>query len=87
MSNPNHPSRAALLWQNPCFTSRKRSTVKAKGHFNAQNPHLTNYPQMLDELLKYVYLSKKIEEAYRDHLASVLTEEKNKGSLNKLTTK
>lgn len=71
----SHPSRAALLWQNPCFSARKRSTVKVKNHLNAQNPHLTHYPQMLDELLKYVYMPKKIADAYRVHLAATLTEE------------
>lgn len=77
ISDRAHPSRAALLWQNPCFTSRKRSIVRAKRHFNAQNPHLINYPQMLDELLKYVSFPKRIEEAYRNHLAALLAEGKN----------
>lgn len=75
IANRSHPSRAALLWQNPCFSARKRSMVKAKNHFNAQNPHLTHYPQMLEELLKYVYMPKKIANAYRAHLATILIEE------------
>lgn len=70
-----HPSRAALLWQNLCFSARKRSVVKVKNHLNAQNPHLTHYPQMLEELLKYVYMPKKIADAYRAHLAATLAEE------------
>lgn len=71
----SHPSRAALLWQNPCFSARKRSTVKVKNHLNAQNPHLTHYPQMLEELLKYVYMPKKIADAYRAHPVAMLAEE------------
>lgn len=71
----SHPSRAALLWQNPCFSARRRSTIKAKVHLNAQNPHLTHYPQMLEELQKYVYMPKKIVDAYRAHLAATLAEE------------
>jgi len=71
----SHPSRAALLWQNPCFSARKRSSIRAKNHVNAQNPHLTHYPQMLEELLKYVYMPKKIADAYRAHLAAKLAEE------------
>lgn len=71
----SHPSRSALLWQNPCFSARKRSTVKVKNHLNAQNPHLTHYPQMLEELLKYVYIPNKIADAYRTHLAVTLAEE------------
>ncbi len=75
IANRAHPSRAALLWQNPCFSGRKRSTVRAKEHFNAQNPHLTHYPQMLEELLKYVHMPKKIADAYRAHLISRMAEE------------
>lgn len=75
IARSSHPSRAALLWQNPCFSARHRSTIKAKAHLNAQNPHLTHYPQMLEELLKYVYMPKKIADAYRAHLAGTLAEE------------
>lgn len=75
IANRSHPSRAALLWQNPCFSARRRSVVKVKNHLNAQNPHLTHYPQMLEELLKYVYVPKRIADAYRAHLAATLAEE------------
>lgn len=75
MQRRTHPSRAALLWQNPCFSARKRSSVKVKSHLNAQNPHLTHYPQMLEELLNYVYMPKKIADAYRAHLAATLAED------------
>lgn len=71
----SHPSRPALLWQNPYFSARKRSMVKVKNHLNTQHPHLTHYPQMLEELLKYVYMPKKIADAYRAHLAATVTEE------------
>jgi hypothetical protein len=70
ISERSHPSRAALLWQNPYFSSRRRATVKVKSHFNAQNPHLTHYPQMLDELLKYVFIPPRVADAYRAHLAA-----------------
>lgn len=70
-----HPTRSALLWQNACFSARKRVTVKVKHHINAQNPHLTHYPQMLDELLKYVFIPPKVADAYRAHLAATLSEQ------------
>jgi hypothetical protein len=44
-----HPSRSALLWQNPCFGTRNRTKVKAMNHFSMQNPLLYLYPEMLDE--------------------------------------
>lgn len=77
ISTRTHASRAALLWQNPCFSARKRSTVKVRHHMNLQNPHLTHYPQMLDELLKYVFIPPKIADAYRAHLAVLLAEDEN----------
>ena len=68
-----HPSRSALLWHNPCFASRMRATVKAKSHLNAQNPLLYLYPELLDELLKYVFIPPKLAAAYREHLAQIQT--------------
>ena len=49
---------------------RDGKPAKVKHHLNAQNPHLTHYPQMLDELLKYVFIPPKVADAYRAHLAS-----------------
>jgi HEPN domain-containing protein len=66
-----HPSRPALLWNNPCFGVRKRTTIRAKSHLNAQNPLLYLYPEMLDELVKYVYIPKKLVAGYRQHLAEM----------------
>jgi HEPN domain-containing protein len=66
-----HPSRSALLWHNPCFGARKRATVRARRHFNAQNPLLYLYPEMLDELVKYVFIPQKLSTAYRAHLAEI----------------
>lgn len=69
LDNRKHPSRPALLWNNPCFGNRNRPFVKAKWHLNAINPLLTIYPRMLDELLKFVYLPERLADAYRAHAA------------------
>ncbi|HEX2831359.1 MAG TPA: HEPN domain-containing protein [Burkholderiales bacterium] len=66
-----HPSRSALLWNNPCYGIRKRATVRVKNHLNAQNSHLYLYPAMLDELLKYVFIPRKVADGYRTHLAKM----------------
>ena len=71
MTDKTHPSRSALLWHNPCFGVRSRATVMAKSHFNAQNSLLYLYPEMLDELLKYVFIPKKLVAGYRQHLAEI----------------
>lgn len=73
VSDRKHPSRSALLWHNPCFGVRKRATVMAKNHLNAQNSLLYLYPEMLDELLKYVFIPKKLVTGYRQHLAEIKT--------------
>jgi HEPN domain-containing protein len=66
-----HPSRAALLWHNPCYGIRKRATIRAKNHLNFQNPALYFYPEMLDELVKYVFIPQKLVVGYRQHLAEI----------------
>lgn len=71
LSNPKHPSRSALLWQNATYGVRHRSTVRVKAHLHAQNSLLYLYPEMLDELLKYVFIPGKLIEAYRVHLESI----------------
>jgi hypothetical protein len=68
-----HPSHSALLWHNPCFGVRSRATVKARYHLNAQNSLLYLYPEMLDELLKYVFIPKKLVAGYRQHLLEIKT--------------
>jgi HEPN domain-containing protein len=65
LSRSSHPSRPALLWQNSCFGVRKRSTVRAKDHLSAQDPLLSLYPELLDELLEYVFLPKTLVDHYR----------------------
>lgn len=73
VSDRKHPSRDALLWHNPCFGVRKRATVRAKNHLNAQNALLYLYPEMLDELLKYVFIPKRLVAGYRQHLLEIKT--------------
>lgn len=78
VTDRRHPSRSALLWHNPCFGVRKRVTVRAKTHLNAQNSLLYLYPEMLDELLKYVFIPKKLVASYREHLSQIKTGSKTR---------
>jgi HEPN domain-containing protein len=71
LDEPKHPSRSALLWHNPCFGVRRRATIRAKSHLSAQNPLLYLYPEMLDELVKYVFIPQKLVVGYRQHLAEI----------------
>lgn len=71
LDDKKHPSRSALLWHNPCFGVRKRATIRAKSHLHTQNPLLYLYPEMLDELVKYAFIPKRLVAAYRKHLAEI----------------
>jgi HEPN domain-containing protein len=71
LAKPKHPSRAALLWQNAVYGVRKRSTVRVTNHLSASNPVLYLYPEMLDELLKFIFVPGKLEQGYREHLAEI----------------
>ena len=71
MDAKSHPSRSGLLWNNPFYGVRKRSVVLAKKHLHAVNSTLYLYPEMLDELLKYVFIPDKLVAGYRAQLADV----------------
>ena len=62
----NH-AREPLLWQNAFFGNRSRKTVRLWKWFQAHNAPLYLNPQILDELLKYVYIPPRVEAAYRAH--------------------
>jgi HEPN domain-containing protein len=71
LADTKHPSRSALLWQNATYGVRRRSTVRVRSHLHAQNSLLYLYPEMLDELLKYVFIPGKLVDGYRAHLARI----------------
>ena len=60
LADRSHPARAGLLWQNPRFGTRSRKTIKAKPEFWMINTPLYLFPEMLDELLKYVKIPKDV---------------------------
>lgn len=67
IDNAKHPARNALLWQNGFFGKRVRKKVRLSGWFTANNSPLYLNPHILDEVLKYVFLPKDLESAYRNH--------------------
>jgi hypothetical protein len=66
IGTPNHPAREPLLWQNCFCGERVRRRVKMTNWFKASNAPLYLNPQMLDEVLKYVFLPDKLVTAYRN---------------------
>jgi hypothetical protein len=61
-------ARAPLLWQNGFFGKRARKRVRLTPWIKAHNAPLYLHPEMLDEVLKYVYLPNAVETAYRAHV-------------------
>jgi hypothetical protein len=62
-----HRARPALVWHNGCFGKSFRRTVKVWRGFRASNAPLYLHPEILDEVLKYVWLPKDVVDAYRAH--------------------
>lgn len=58
LAQKNHPARDALIWNNLFFGTRHKATVNVRDFFQATNAPLWLYPQMHDELSKYVCISK-----------------------------
>jgi len=62
-----NPAREPLLWNNAFFGRRQRHRLRMKTWVKAANAPLYLNPQILDEILKYVYLPKEVITAYRGH--------------------
>jgi hypothetical protein len=69
VASRDHPARKALLWQNRRFGRRARKKVRMVTPFVATNAPLTLHPEILDEILKYVFLPRDVVKAYREELA------------------
>jgi hypothetical protein len=67
MDDPKSPAREPLLWQNGFFGKRARRTVRLRKWFQAHNAPVYLNPQILEEVLKYVFLPKDLSEGYRRH--------------------
>lgn len=64
----DHPSREPLLWNNAFFGRRSRRKVKVLEGVEAGNSPLYIHPEILDEVLNYVDLSKPVVKAYRNRI-------------------
>ncbi len=67
IDDTKNQAREPLLWQNGFFGKRARRTVRLRKWFQAHNAPLYLNPQILEEILKYVFLPKDLVEGYRRH--------------------
>lgn len=72
LSDRGHPARGALIWKNLFFGERARKKVQMDIPRWFENAPLSLHPEILEEVLKYVYLPKDVASAYRAELASQL---------------
>ena len=74
IAEPEHPSREPLLWQNAFFGLKSRKKITLPDRMEAGNSPLYLNPTILDEIKKYVHLSKGVEEHYRDMIDSGISQ-------------
>ncbi|WP_158549005.1 HEPN domain-containing protein [Alloalcanivorax xenomutans] len=67
LANRDHLSRSALIWRNLFFGKAIRKKVRMRSVFHAVNAPLYLHPEILDEVLEYIFLPKEVERAYREH--------------------
>lgn len=66
LAKRDHPSRPALIWNNLYFGKSRRKHIRYRRFLMAGNSPLSLHPEILDEVLKYVFLPKDVVQAYRN---------------------
>ena len=66
LQKKEHTARSALIWQNGFFCNKTRKSVKSPAFFQATNAPLSLHPEILDEVLKYVFIPKDVVNAYKE---------------------
>src|SRR6185437_346475 len=64
LSNKKHPARPALVWKNLFFNRHHRKTIKWRSRVHSVNSPLSLHPEILEEVLKYVWLPGEVRRAY-----------------------
>lgn len=65
VENKHHPAREALIWNNLFFGPSRRKGVKLRPECEAGNSPFFLHPEIIDEVVKYVYIPKPIVEGVR----------------------
>lgn len=61
----DHPAREALIWNNLFFGPSRRKGVKMRPESESGNSPFFLHPEIIDEVVKYVYIPKDIAEGVR----------------------
>ena len=68
VANKKHPAREPLIWQNLFFGKKPRKRIHVRTYSYSSNSPLSMRPEILDDVLNYVFLPKDVIAAYRDNL-------------------
>jgi hypothetical protein len=67
IDDKKNPAREPLVWQNLYYGRRPKKNIQLVKFSHSTNSPLSLHPEILDDVLKYVFLPKDIVEAYRNH--------------------
>lgn len=65
----DHPAREGLIWNNAFIGRRNRRYLQMRGWIQTVNAPLYMHPEILDEVLGYVFLPGQLVKAWRRHKA------------------
>jgi response regulator of citrate/malate metabolism len=65
VENKAHPAREALIWNNLFFGLSRRSSVQIRSNWEAGNSPFFLHPEIIDEVVKYVFIPRNIAEGVR----------------------
>lgn len=71
----DHPAREALIWNNLFFGPSRRKGVKMRPEWESGNSPFFMHPEIIDEVIKYVYIPKDIAEGVRQFAKQKAAEE------------
>lgn len=87
----DHPAREALIWNNLFFGPSRRKGVKMRSDWESGNSPFFLHPEIIDEVVKYVYIPKDIAEGVRQFAKQQAAEkakaERDAGKAAKLAAK
>lgn len=66
LDKPNHRAREALIWKNLFFGHSRRQKISIQNYLEAGNSPLFLYPEIVDEVAKYIFLPEEVKAAYRE---------------------
>jgi hypothetical protein len=72
IKNSKHPAREALIWKNLYFGSSHRKKIRISSYQESGIAPLFAYPEIIDELNKYIRIEKSVADMWRKEAAQRL---------------